>query len=460
MTHWNPDSTRTIPRLAVAAGLFGLAFAGCGFDDPAGSSKGPAGALADGRLTRELETFWHGQMAPHEVAPGIYQAHGVGNTNLVVTKEGFVVIDGGLPTSAEDHRKLLSPVASGDARYVIATHAHADHAGGLSAWIGEDTIVVAHREFPESQRYLTSLVPFFMPRNKIYYPESVPDLPEVIAVPLFRQFYPHLEPTLLVDDTHRFELGGERFEVIHTPGAEGADSISVWLPDRKILFTGDFFGPIFPMWPNLYSIRGEKTRFALPYIESLNRVLDLAPEIIVPSHFLPVEGREKIREGVTRTRDAVQYVHDATVEGMNKGRDVYTLMKEIRLPPELELSEAHGKVSWGVRAIWEGYAGWFHHETPQLYAVPPQRIWPDVVALAGGPAAIAQLASERVAAGRPVEALHLSAMALAADPAHVPSLKARLAALEVLQQRSGGINHSETMWLKRQVEETQRILKD
>ena len=35
-------------------------------------------------------------------------------------------------------------------------------------------------------------------------------------------------------------------------------------------------------------------------------------------------------------------------------------MREIKLPPELQVSEGHGKVSWGVRSIWEGYVGWFH----------------------------------------------------------------------------------------------------
>jgi len=447
-----------LPRLGnplqAAIALVGLLILACEGPEPTPKSA----SAGSGQIAADLDQFGNDQSDPYEVAPGIYQAHGVGNTNIVVTSEGTVVIDGGLPNSAQEHRKLLESVSKGPARYAIATHAHADHAGGLEAWIGEETVIIAHRNFPEAQRYLTSLVPFFLRRNKIYYPESVPDIPELIAAPLFQTLYPHLEPTLFFDQFYSFELGGEQFEIIHTPGAEGDDSISVWMPERKILFVGDFFGPIFPMWPNLYTIRGEKTRFAIPYIESLNRVLSLEPEIIVPSHFLPIQGKEYIKREVTRIRDAVQYVHDATIDGMNAGKDVYTLMDEIQLPPELELSEAHGRVSWGVRAIWEGYAGWFHHQTPQLYAVPPESVWADIVTLAGGPAPVAFRAKEKVEADQPEQALYLTAMALEADPSHIPSLEARLAALEALQSRGNGVNHSETMWLKKEIAETQRAL--
>ena len=86
-------------------------------------------------------------------------------------------------------------------------------------------------------------------------------------------------------------------------------------------------------------------------------MIDLEPEILCTGHFDPIEGRDTIRTELTRVRDAVQYVNDATVAGMNEGKDVFTLMRDIRLPDELAVGEGYGKVSWGVRSIWEGYAG-------------------------------------------------------------------------------------------------------
>ncbi len=451
---------RALPTFDALLTLgLGAAVLGCGPDSTTSHSNEVPSAR-DGRQTRELRHFGADQTEPYRIGDSIFQARGVGNTNLVVTSEGNVVIDTGLPTQAARHRELLLAASDAPTRYVIVSHAHADHAGGANRWIEDGTEVIAHRTFLETQRYLTELIPFFMRRNKIFYPESVPDVPMALAGPIFKRLYPRVEPTLLVDDQHEFVLGGVRFEVIHTPGAEGEDSISVWLPERKVLFSGDLFGPLFPMWPNLYTIRGEKTRFAIPYIGSLERVLALQPEVIVPSHFEPIHGAERIREGLVRMRDAVQYVHDAVVDGMNDGKSLYQLMREIRLPEHLALSEGHGKVSWGVRAIWQGYAGWFHESTTDLYAVAATSVYPEVVRIAGGPDALAEGARARLANGKPVEALHLVEMALAADAGNRAALETRLTALDALLARSGDENHSEVYWLRHQLAETRERLGD
>jgi alkyl sulfatase BDS1-like metallo-beta-lactamase superfamily hydrolase len=435
--------------------------AGCGSDAPETGGPGTTpGATPDGgRATRELTEFGKDQTEPYVIAEGVYQARAVGNTNLVVTPDGDVLIDVGLPFEAERARELLEPVRHGKTRAVVVTHAHQDHLGGTSEWAEEGTEIIAHESFLETQRYLTELVPILLARNQVFYPEEVPDVPMNLAGPLIRRFYPQVEPTVLVDDEYAFEVGGVRFEVIHTPGAEGEDSICVWLPERKILFTGDFFGPLFPMFPNLYTIRGEKFRYAIPYIESLERVIALEPEILVPSHFEPIVGAERIRADMVRTRDAVRYVHDATVEGMNAGKDVYTLMREIRLPEDLAISEGHGKVAWTVRGIWEGYVGWFHfRSTTELYDVPRWQLDPELVEMAGGADAVVARAGEHLAAGRPLEALHLTDMALAADASHRGALEARLAGLERLLESSGGENHSELLWLRHQIGATREEL--
>ena len=77
---------------------------------------------------------------------------------------------------------------------------------------------------------------------------------------------------------------------IGTPGAEGADNAVLWLPREKILFSGDFFGPQFPQFPNIFTMRGEKVRKPVEYIRSLDLLLELQPEVIVPSHLEPTRG--------------------------------------------------------------------------------------------------------------------------------------------------------------------------
>jgi alkyl sulfatase BDS1-like metallo-beta-lactamase superfamily hydrolase len=132
---------------------------------------------------------------------------------------------------------------------------------------------------------------------------------------------------------------------------------------------------------------------------------------------------------------------------------MWELMQTIQLPPELEPMPGRGPVWWYVRAIWEEHAGWFRHElTTELYQVPPTAIWPELVELAGGADALADRAAAHAAAGRPVEALHLVEIALAADSSHRATREVQRAALEQLLERTGGKTYDEIAWLEGELE--------
>ena len=165
----------------------------------------------------------------------------------------------------------------------------------------------------------------------------------------------------------------------------------------------------------------------------------------MPSHGQPIIGSEAVARKLKRMRDAILYVHDETVKGMNAGKDVFTLMREIKLPLELAMGESYGKVSWSVRGIYEGYAGWFDLNPATMYEQPAASVYADVVRLAGGPEAIVKLATERLQAGQTSEALRLTEMALAADAGHQQALSVRLKTLETLRERCRNTN--ERGWL-------------
>src|SRR4029077_15898050 len=137
---------------------------------------------------------------------------------------------------------------------------------------------------------------------------------------------------------------------------------------------------------NIYTLRGTEPRWALDYINSLNKVLDLKPELVLPSHGEPVKSNTEISRRLSKYRDAIQYVHDEVVKGMNDGKDVFTLMREIKLPPQLDIGETYGKVAWSVRGIYEGYVGWFDLNPASMYAASPNAADGELVELAGGPA--------------------------------------------------------------------------
>ena len=207
----------------------------------------------------------------------------------------------------------------------------------------------------------------------------------------------------------------------------------IWMPDRRICFAGNLFSALFGHFPNLVTVRGDRYRDPLRFVDSLDRVLALEPELLLVGHHDPVEGKELIREELTRLRKAVLYVHDETVKGMNAHKDVHTLMQKIQLPPEIEVGEGYGKVSWSVRAIWETYAGWFHHRsTAELYASSPSVVHGDLVELAGGPDPFVERARAKLESGEAVQAIQLIEIVLNVVPRHRGALEVSLAAHEVL----------------------------
>ena len=355
---------------------------------------------------------------------------------MVTTPEGNVIIDTSMPQVARRHQRLLKAVSGAPVRYIILTHGHGDHTGGVALWKEPGTHVVAQRNHVEFLNYQKRLENFFAIRNAAQF---------VLPIPRAPQWAGNNGATILADilfdDKYEFTLGGVKFEIYRTPG-ETPDHLTVWIPQFKAAFTGDNY---YESFPNIYTLRGTPPRWALDYIGSLKKVLALKPEFVLPSHGMPVRGNAEITRRLTQYCDAIQYVHDGVVKGMNAGKDVYTLMNEIHLPPELNVGESYGELTWSVRGIYEGYAGWFDMNPATMYATPVSAMYGDMVRLAGGPAAVVALALERVQGGKAVEALHLTDMVLAQEPTNQGALKARLAALEAL--RAGSRNTNEVGWL-------------
>src|SRR5579862_114349 len=375
----------------------------------------------------------------------VFMAKDISNAYLVTTSAGDVMVNTGFMDNAERTKGLLAPKRSGPLRYIILTQAHPDHYGGVPLMRESETLVVAERRFVGTWRYFRDLGPYLARRSAKLWSGTIrrgaspPPPPEVV-------------PDIVVDRRFEIELGDRRFEVLSTPGGEALDSLTVWMPKERIVFTGNLFGPVFLAMPNLVTMRGDKPRLVQRYLPSLDTVRKLGAEILITGHGEPIRGADTIRAALDKMYAAVSYVSDSVIAGMNAGKDVHTLMREIRLPEELKIGEFHGKVSWAVRAIWEEYSGWFHYDsTTSLYGVPRSSIHSDLVELSGGAGALAARARKYLKEGRPLEAIHLLDIALDAAPAHAESLSVKKEALLRLLQESGGTNLSEAMWLKSEI---------
>ena len=389
----------------------------------------------------------------------VFMARGIGNVFLIRTDEGNVIYDTGVTWQAEQQRDLLLAVGHEKTTHVIVSHAHADHNGGLDAWrdaLDAGAELIAHERYEYTNKIYGDTDEYlWRVRTGTLYPAHSAD-----QVSTFRAFEP--TRTVDVDEDHDFELGGVRFQVLAAENsAEGEDAVLLWLPDHELVFTGDFYGCLFPMVPNLYTVRGEKTRDPIGYVQALDRLIALEPAMILPAHFDPISGKQYLHKSLTVMRDGVQYVYDATVAGMNAGKSVFELMETIELPPELEISQGHGKVSWNVRSIWELLAGWFYYEdVADLYPVPARAIYPDLVEMLGGVEPIVTKARGYVDSGEPLKALRLLDVAKSAGPETVAALALRLEILEGMLERAIAThdNMSESGILRAMVEQTRESL--
>jgi glyoxylase-like metal-dependent hydrolase (beta-lactamase superfamily II) len=381
----------------------------------------------------------------------IHMSYGSSNAYMVVTTAGRVIINTGMGYEAPVHKKLFDAVCPGPTPFILLTQGHVDHVGGVRHFREPGTQLIAQRNNGACQRDDERIKTVRIVQAYIWFKETIDQAGRLAARPpeLFTPDVP--TPDITFDDHHRFALGGIEFEILSAPGGETIDSCVVWLPRQRILFSGNVFGPLFPHFPNINTIRGDKYRFIEPYLDSLRRIRALEPELLITGHFDPIAGAGLIRQCLDRLEAAVDYVHRETLNGMNAGKDIWTLMREVQLPPELYVGEAYGKVSWAVRTIWESYMGWFKAQaTSELYPTQPSDVYKDLVALAGIEAVI-ERGRAKLRAGDPESALLLAEAALAYDRATPPALQLSLDAHHALLARSRAINFWETGWLRTQI---------
>lgn len=386
-----------------------------------------------------------------EVSPGIWCSPGLSNVFMIPTSQGRVIINAGMGFEGPVHRANMDSVDSSPVRYLIVTQGHYDHVGGLDSVRDPDTKIVAQANWEQWRDDNERLVRYRSSRSAFAFSNTlavgIAKIQERFGRKLPGQSTPSAD--IVVEDTLTLTAGERTFELIATPGGETTDSLVVWLPDEKICLCGNVFGALFGHIPNLVTMRGDRYRDALTVIDTIERIRALEPEVLLTGHFGPITGRDRIQFELTRLRDGVRYVHDATVEGMNAGKDVRTLMRDIRLPPHLELGQGYGTVAWDVRAIWENYSGWFHHRsTTELYPIDPTEISADLVELAGADALVAR-ARVHLDAGRPVQAIALAEKVTDADSQHSGARGVLKAAHERLLTDSN--NFWETAWLKKQI---------
>jgi glyoxylase-like metal-dependent hydrolase (beta-lactamase superfamily II) len=412
--------------------------------------------LIDERPGKELLTPVYDDPA-HRITDFLYRSGGTTAAYMLVTETGRVIVNTGLGYEAPHHKRVFDAVCPGPTPYIVTTQAHVDHVGGVALFREPGTRYVAQANNRVCQHDDERIAALRLRTAGIWFDVSGRRAREIAAENpgvAMRQDTP--DPDVTFDRRLELRVGGMDLELIATPGGETIDSCVVWLPQHGVCLISNMVGPLFPHFPNLNTLRGDRYRMVEPYLAAVRTVRDLHPSMLVTGRHEPIVGRELIDRALSRLHDAVDYVHRQTLAGMNEGKDVFTLMSEIRLPAELRVGEGYGTVAWGVRTIWETYMGWFTlRSTTELYPVRPVTAMAELVELVGADAVIAT-ARAKISAAEPVVAIHLAEAVLRHQPAHAGAADVMIDAHRALLDGGGDVSFWESGWLRHQLGHWQR----
>lgn len=391
-----------------------------------------------------------------EVTDGVHMAvgYGLANSILVEGEEGVIVVDTMESSRAAqavmvEFKKITDkPVVA-----IIYTHNHYDHVYGAKEFVtpGVSPKVYAHNSLDHLVQTRQDIIgPAIYPRSIRQFGVTLPPFtrpnagigPQLVFGGQGMENY--LEPTDVFEDTMEFEAAGIKIKLVHAPG-ETDDQLYVWLPEKKVLMPGDNF---YKAFPNLYAVRGTPYRDVRGWVESLDKMIAEEPEFLVPSHTRPVVGKDLIAQTLTDYRDAIKYVYDQTIEGMNSGKTEDELAAAIQLPDNLAskpyLHQYYGTVPWSVRSIFVGHLGWFDGNATNLFPLAPAEEARRMVDLAGGEEALLAKANAAHDSGDHQWAAQLCDHLLALDPDNkdVRKLKGEaLVALADTQISANGRNY-------------------
>jgi len=293
-----------------------------------------------------------------------------GPSGIVITEEGLVVVDTGMPQGGADRVRRIRQRTEAPFNTIIYSHGHGDHVGGVHAFL-EDAEkrghprprIIGHELVAKRFDKYQMLVGRRQYIGSLQFPS--PEMQQAQRV--LRQSNrpaPYVYPDTTFSDYMEFELGGFTFELRHAP-AETDDTIWVWVPERKLAMIGDL---LIGGCPNTGNPLKEQ-RYTLEWAEALEEIADKNPDFIIAG--LGVLRGSLTRERCQKTAKFLRHIHNEVVRLLNEKYWIEDILEKVKIPEEMAsdpwLAGNYGHPVFVVHDVYRRYTGWYDGNPSELF---------------------------------------------------------------------------------------------
>jgi glyoxylase-like metal-dependent hydrolase (beta-lactamase superfamily II) len=268
-----------------------------------------------------------------------------GNAAVQIGEDGVLVVD---TMTGDLAGKMVEAIRrlAGDKpiRWIVNTHAHADHSGGNATVAEAGESIIAGNFAGQAGQAQANYAQIFAHENAAMRMARMSPPPSVFAQPSDTFFTPEFD----------FYFNGEAVQLIHVPNAHSDSDVMVFFRKSDVLVTGDLFlTTTFPI------IDREEQGSLDGVLAAVNRILD----ITVPrekqeggTYVIPGHGRLADEADVVDYRDMLTIIRDRLRDSIARKRTLEQV-KAARLLQDFEGRWASPKGGWTADAFLDAAYG-------------------------------------------------------------------------------------------------------
>ena len=241
---------------------------------------------------------------------------------------------------------------------LVNTHANGDHCYGNELVVGPGVDIVASAAAASEMDDAPPESLAAMVARSDRFPTEVGDYLRAAFGPFDFDGIQVTPPTRTFSGTDHINVGGRPVELIEVGPAHTAGDVLVWVPDERVVFTGD-----------ILFIEGTPIMWSGPtarWIAACDLIIDLEPSVIVPGHG-PLADIEAVGAVSEYLRTVEEGTRSRWAAGLTAEEATRDLHRELLGTPFGRWRD-HERLAVNVETVWAGLEpGYIRPSIPELF---------------------------------------------------------------------------------------------